>query len=150
MKPKDNIVESKETMVAVAVLNTGISLLPWQELNTIAHLNAAFGARVGKNLFSQDTIESKDNQKIKLNIKNAIMIKKVDSSDKLKDIVRNAKEIELLEVDEFTREMIETTNDKKVISITLSKDFKDIEYLGVLIYGPKNIVDNLTSDLEMY
>jgi hypothetical protein len=77
------------------------------------------------------------------------MIKKVDSSDKLKVLALEAKGKEL-EVDEFTREMIETTNDKKVVSITLSKDFKDIEYLGVLIYGPKNIVDNLTSELEMY
>ena len=151
MKPREDNKESKkkETMIAVAVLNTGINLLPWQELNTVAHLNAAFGARVGKNLFYQDTIESKDNQKIKLNIKNAIMIKKINSSDKLKSIALNAKESEL-EVDEFTREMIETTNDKKVIEITSSKNFKDIEYLGVLIYGPKDKVDKITSDLEIY
>ena len=152
MRPevKEKKKENKKGMMVVAVLNKEAKLKPWQELNTIAHLNAAFGARVGReDLFMRDTIISKDNHQIKLNIKNAIMIKTALSGKVLREVLNKAKELEL-EVDEFTREMIETTNDKKVIEITASKNFKDIEYLGVLIYGPKDVVEDLTSDFKLY
>jgi len=142
--------ENKKTMMSVAVLNKEVKMEPWQELNTIAHLNAAFGARIGrKELFFRDTIVSKDNHKIKLNIKNAIMIKTASSGKVLRELLEKAKD-KKLEIDEFTREMIETTNDKKVIEITASKNFEEIEHLGILIYGPKNIVEELTSDLKLY
>ena len=153
MRPKEHIknknTKSKETMLAVAVLNTGAGLEPWQELNSIAHLNAAFGARVGKELFTKDFVTSKDNKKIKLNIKNAIIIKSADSSKSILELSLKAKE-QGLEVDEFIREMIETTNDKKITEITASKNLDEVEYLGVLIYGPKTSVEKLTSDFKKY
>ena len=55
-----------------------------------------------------------------------------------------------LDVSEFTREMIETTNDKKVIEATAAKEKSQIEYLGLLIFGNKNIVDSLTKDSSLY
>ena len=152
MRPEqsDKKPDEKKGMIIVAVLNKEAKMELWQELNTIAHLNAAFGARVGReDLFYRDTIISKDNHKIKLNIKNAIMIKVAPSGKVLRELLEKAKNAKL-EVDEFTREMIETTSDKKVIEITAAKNFKDIEYLGVLIYGPKDVVENLTSDLKLY
>ena len=153
MKPLSTGVVSKnkkETMMVVAVLNKEAKLEPWQELNTIAHLNAAFGARVGRgDLFTKDTVSSKDNHSIKLNIKNAIMIKTASSGGELKDLLKEAKENKL-EVDEFTREMIETTSDKKLTEMTASKNFEDIEYLGVLVYGPKSVVEELTSNFKLY
>lgn len=152
LKPKEELqdVKNKKTMMVIAVLNKEAKLEPWQELNTIAHLNAAFGARVGrKDLFYRDTIISKDNQKIKLNIKNAIMIKTAPSGKILRELLAKAKK-EKLEINEFTQEMIETTNDKKVTEITASKNFDEIEYLGILIYGPKDVVEDLTSNLKLY
>ncbi len=150
MRPENSVArKKKETMLAVAVLNTGASLLPWQELNTIAHLNAAFGAHVGKELFTKDFVTSKDNQKIKLNIQNAIVIKKTADAEALRRVVLDAQKGGL-EVDEFTREMLETTNDKKITEITAAKNFDEIEYLGVLIYGPKNSVEEITSQFERY
>jgi lysyl-tRNA synthetase class 2 len=141
--------KKKEARIAVAILNSDAALLPWQELNTIAHLNAAFGARVGKELFSKDFVTTKDDQKIKLNIQNAIIIKKADGVEALRNLVIDAKK-DGLEVDEFTREMIETTNDKKITEITASKNFDEVEYLGALIYGSKSKVEKITSQLEKY
>ncbi|HEY4513419.1 MAG TPA: lysine--tRNA ligase [Candidatus Paceibacterota bacterium] len=150
MRPEGQPAVKKKTMMAVAVLNKEAKMEPWQELNTIAHLNAAFGARVGRgDLFTRDTITSKDNQKIKLNIKNAIMIKTSPSGKDLRGLLAAAKEGKL-EVDEFIREMIETTSDKKVIEMTAAKNFDEIEYLGVLVYGPKDVVEKLTSDFKLY
>ena len=152
MKPEGQrtSAKNKKTMMAVAVLAKDAKMEPWQELNTVAHLTAAFGARVGRgDLFTRDTIATKDDKKIKLNIKNAIMIKTALSGKELKELLSKAKE-EKLEVDEFTREMIETTSDKKVVEITASKNFEEIEYLGVLIYGPKDAVEKLTADFKLY
>jgi lysyl-tRNA synthetase class 2 len=120
----------------------------WQEKNAIAHLTAAFGARRGKELFKFQTVSTSDDQKINLNIQHAILIKDADSSEALYTIATQAKK-KGLEVAEFTREMLETTNDKKVAEKTKSKSVKDIDFLGVLIFGYKSEVDELTKEFKL-
>jgi lysyl-tRNA synthetase class 2 len=153
MKPQqieeDKTEKSKDTMIAVALINKGLNLESWKEMNTIAHLNAAFAARIGKKLFLQDTIETKDHEKIKLNIQHAIMIKEAKNSKDIVDIIKEAKENDL-DISEFTDEMIKTTDDKKVIEITKNKNLKEIDYLGVLIFGKKKTVDKITKKFELY
>ena len=152
MRPKDHEApkNKKETMVAVALINKGAAMEPWQEMNTVAHLNAAFGARVGKTeLFSQDVITSKDGKQIKLNIKTAIVLAVAQSSAEIFDIANAAKK-EGMEVEYFTREMIQTTNDKKIAEITATKNADEVEYLGVLVYGPKTKVYGLTERFPRY
>ena len=152
MRPKGSEAhpkKGKDTMLAVALINSGAGMARWQEMNTASHLNAAFGARVGGGLFSQDTIASKDGQRIKLNIKNAIIIKNAESSKELFSLALSA-ESAGFEVDYFTREMLETTNDKKVAEITATKNAEDVEYLGLLIYGPKKRVEELTDNFPRY
>ena len=121
----------------------------WQVLNTVAHLSSAFGARSEKNLFKFDTIKTGDNKNIKLNIQHAIMIKKAKSSNQIREISKQA-EKEEMEVAHFTKEMIETTNDNKVAEWTKGKNYKDIDFFGLLIFGPKSKVEDLTSDLKLY
>ena len=118
-------------------------------MNTIAHLNAAFGARIRTELFMQDEITTKDNEKIKLNIQHAIMIKEAKSSKDILKIIDIAKKNKL-DISEFTREMIKTTDDTKVISMTKEKNLKEVEYLGVLIFGKKTSVEKLTKEYELY
>ena len=141
--------KSKDTKIAVAIINKGSELKSWEELNTIAHLNAAFGARIGKQLFLQDLIETKDNQKIKLNIQHAINIKEAAKNVELINLIKEAKDNQL-EIAEFTREMLETTDDKKVIERTKNKNLKEVEYLGVLIFGKKSLVEKLTEKFILY
>lgn len=141
--------KSKDTNIAVVVINKGIGLLPWQEMNTVAHLNASFASRAGKKLLLQDEIRTHDGESIKLNIQHAIMIKTAVNSEVVKSLIASAKEKDL-EVVEFTREMIDTTDDKKVIALTKEKNYSDIEDLGVLVFGKKSTVDTLTKDLELY
>ena len=151
MRPKgsEEVKKEKDTMIAVALINSGADLAAWQEMNAVSHLNAAFGARIGRELFTRDTINTKDGQSIKLNIKNAIIIKNAQNSDELRELADFAKN-EGFEVDHFTREMLETTNDKKVAEMTLAKNADELEYLGVLVYGSKKKVDELTKDFSLY
>jgi len=39
---------------------------------------------------------------------------------------------------------------KKYYLVNYSKNFDEIEHLGVLVYGPKDIVEDLTSDFKLY
>ncbi|MES2436831.1 MAG: lysine--tRNA ligase [Patescibacteria group bacterium] len=149
MKPlQEGGAKKKEAKVAVALINKGANLVGWQEKNAIAHLTAAFGARRGKELFKFNSVATSDDQKINLNIQHAILIKDADSSDALYNVSHVAKS-QGLEVSEFTREMLETTNDKKVAENTKSKPVKDIEFLGVLVFGYKSEVDELTKQFKL-
>ena len=146
---KDKSGKSKQAKIAVAVINSGANMERWQELNTVAHLNAAFGAREGRKLLYQDEISTSDDVHIKLNIQHAIMIKTAGSGNDLQKLADAARENKL-EIAEFTREMIETTSDKKVIENTAQKKLDQIERLGVLVFGERAVVEKLTVDFELY
>jgi len=141
--------KSKNTKIAVAIINKGAGMELWQELNTVAHLNASFAAREGKMLFYQDSIPTADEERIKLNIQHAILIKAAQSSGELYNLLEDCKGKKLAVV-EFTKEMIDTTDDKKIIEITNKKKASDLEYLGALIFGDKNLVEELTKKFELY
>lgn len=149
MKAKEGQVSLKENQEAVVVMNKGAKLVSWQELNAVAHLAAAFGARKGVKLFTQDEIETKDAKRIKLNIQHAIMIKTADSSTKLQNILDQARKHNL-HVAEFTQEMIETTSDKKVIALTKEKNISEVNRLGILIFGDQSKVESITKDFPLY
>ncbi|KXJ97822.1 MAG: Lysine--tRNA ligase [Parcubacteria bacterium OLB19] len=113
MKSKDVSIKEKERKVAVAVYNTEANLESWQIANTIAHLGAELGVRGGKSLLKYDSIETSDGVSIPLNIQHPIMVKVSDTNEELKKLLTIARESNL-QVAVFTREMLETTNDKKI------------------------------------
>ena len=140
--------KAKETNVAVIILNKGAKMEAWQKMNTTAHLSASFAARKGKSLLLRETIAAKDKQEISLNIQHAIMIKEADSSKDLVKFMASIKE-HGLEIIEFTREMLETMDDKKVIDMTKEKKYENIEFLGILVFGKKSLVENLTMKFRL-
>jgi len=46
--------------------------------------------------------------------------------------------------------MIETSDDAKVVSNIAHKKYEDIDFFGVLIYGPKKKVETLTKQFSLY
>lgn len=141
--------DEKVTPMAVAVINAGIGMEKWQELNTVAHLNAAYGARMGKKLFYEEHTSSKDGKEIKMNTSHAIMIKVANSNEELRGLADKAREFHL-EVEEFTREMIESSDDKKVIQQMKVKNIEEIDFFGVLVFGPKKQIESLTKEFPLY
>jgi lysyl-tRNA synthetase, class II len=141
--------KSKETKIAVAIINQWAKMESWQKLNTIAHLTSAFWARNWKNLLMQDEISTQDWEKIKLNIQHAIVIKQSVDWININNLIKEAKS-RSIEISEFTREMISTTDDKKVIKDTLNKNYDEIEYLWVLVFWNKKEIDEMTKWFELY
>jgi lysyl-tRNA synthetase, class II len=140
--------KANKSQIAVAVINKGLKLATWEEMNTVAHLNASLASRKGRSLLMQDLVKTKDGHKLKLNIQHAIMIKEAKNNNELVELIKSAQKQEL-DVFPFTREMIETTDDRKVVESTKEKDLKDIDYLGVLVFGKKTVVENLTKEFEL-
>jgi len=152
MKPEmhanPKIGREKETKIATVILNKSSRLKRWQQMNTVAHLTASFAARIDGALFKQDKILTEDKEEISLNIQHAIMIKEAKTTKDLREIIKNAK-ADGVRVFEFTREMIETTNDRIVEEKTSKKNFSDVEFLGILLYGEKTKVDDLTGKYNL-
>lgn len=140
--------KANKTKLAVAVLNQEAKMEKWQELNTVGHLAASFAARTGKQLFLQDEIATGDDEHIKLNMQHAIKIKIAASSQDLQALSKKAKQ-QGLEVSEFTREMMDFSDDKKVVEHTKQKKLEEVEHLGVLVFGAKEVVEKLTQDYEL-
>jgi len=138
-----------KTQLAVSILNSESRLEKWQELNTIGHLSASFAARGWKNLFEMESATTLDGENIPMNIQHAIMIKQIENNQKIQELYSIAKN-GWLEVVPFTREMLETSDDKIVCKTTQTKKLEDIEYLWILIFGDKKHVEKLTKDLNLY
>lgn len=150
LKPENpKTTKTKDKEVAVIVLDNSADMLPWQKMNTVAHLSSSFSARFGKKLFFKEKIETKDSRDIKLNIQHAIMIKEARGQSDIKDLMDSAKDNKI-DFYGFTREMIETTSDKKVEENTKNKNYADIEFLGVLVFGPRTKVEELTKDFSLF
>jgi len=150
MKPlasEENV--KQKTQLAVSVLNNEANLEFWQKLNTVAHLSASFAARGGKNLFEMDSATTADEKNIPMNIQHAIMIKQAQTNTQLQELYRIAERWGLTVVP-FTREMLESSDDKIVCKNTQTKNLEDVEYLWILIFGDKKHVEKLTKDLELY
>jgi lysyl-tRNA synthetase, class II len=151
MKPETkekNFGRVKGTKIAVILLNKAANLKKWQELNTVGHLATSFAGRSDSSLFCQETISTSDQQKIKLNMQHAIMLKEADSNADLRVAISKAQD-KGLEVCEFTNEMIETTNDNKLIEVTSKKKFSEIDFLGILIFGDKKEVEEITGQFKL-
>lgn len=150
VKPKEEMkVGKKELKVATIVLNKEYNLEKWQELNTVAHLGAEFAGNIGKELFYKKEIKTKDDKDINLNIQHAIIVKQAENKSQIFDLIDNAQK-EGIKIYSFTQEMLQTTNDKKVEEITKTKNFNDVDFLGVLVFGAKNQVDRLTINFGFY
>jgi lysyl-tRNA synthetase, class II len=145
MRPKEGEKVSGEKEVAVVVVDRTKLTEAWQVLNTVAHVSASFAARTGKKLFFEDVATTKDGARIPLNIQHAIMIKEGTDLGSIADELPEG-----CSVYPFTREMLETTNDKKVLKETKEKSRSEIEYLGVLIFGPRSVVEEFTQDYPRY
>lgn len=151
VKPEQKKEKNASYKSVVIVLNKESNLAPWQQLNTVAHLSTAFGARKqdSKELFHYDHITTQDNEKISMNIQHAVVIKTADSGSEIKTILDSAK-TQGLEISEFTREMLETSDDNIVKQNTKSKVFSEVEHLGVLLFGEKKVIDTLTKPYPLF
>lgn len=83
-----------------------------------------------------------------MNIQHAILMKKTQQKTDLITLKEKAEKMELM-VTCFTEEMRESSNGEKVREKQEQKDNQEIGYLGILIFGDKKKVEELTKDLNL-
>jgi lysyl-tRNA synthetase, class II len=148
VKPQEQNAKKTKTMVAHCLILDEPGLESWRKFNTVSHLTAAFGARAGQRLFWHKDSESKDGENILMNIQHAIINKKTDSSDKI-HALKLVAESKGLEVAVFTQDMQNSSDDAKVSLAHSQQTADQIKWLGVLIFGKKSDVEELTQDFEL-
>jgi lysyl-tRNA synthetase class 2 len=138
----------KRTKVAHILLLNKSDFPLWQKLNAASHLAASLGAREGEKLFTHKEQLTKESETIQMNIGHAIILKQTDNKMDILELKRKA-EKEDLTVTTFTRDMLSTTDDYKLEGIHGRQKAADIEWLGVLVFGPKKEVETLTDGFEL-
>jgi len=139
--------KKQKTMVAHAIILRNDDQPLWSQMNAVAHLSAAFAAREGRQLIQTDASDSADGITIPMNIAHAIIMKQTDSTDSLKELALKAQKLNL-EFSVFTEDMRNSSNDDKVIMAHSQKSNEQINYLGVLIFGKKSTIEEITEEFE--
>lgn len=131
---------------AVIVVNK--ELEQWQVLNTVAHVSAYIGHKLEDQFDTGEHFVTKDNAKHARNSQFAIIVLRAKPSQ-LVNLMQKARESGLL-YHGFIQEMIDTTDDEEIQQILATKADSEIEYLGVGIFGPKEEVDALTKNYQLW
>lgn len=124
------------------------SLEQWQVLNTIAHVSAYIGNKLDGKFATGANFVTQDGKDHPRNSQYPIVALKAKSS-KLQALMQEVRESGLL-YHGFIREMIETTDDAKITEMLKSKEDKDIEYLGIGIFGDNEEVSKLTKKFSLW
>lgn len=120
----------------------------WVRSNTIAHLTAAFGARLGKRLFHLESYETKDGVQYPMNIQHAILIKETNNQQKL-HALKNLCEDKKFHMECFTGAMIESSSDIKIRDTYKHTESNDVDILGVLLYGDRKEIERATKEFQL-
>ncbi len=119
----------------------------WQALNTVSHISARLGHDIDK-LTTGEMFETADKKAHPRNSQYPIIAVKADAGD-LKKLISKVRASGLPFIG-YIREMIETTDDKEIVTILSSKKDDDIEYLGIGVFGPNEEVDALMKKFRVW
>ncbi|OGE83720.1 MAG: hypothetical protein A3B23_01995 [Candidatus Colwellbacteria bacterium RIFCSPLOWO2_01_FULL_48_10] len=120
----------------------------WQVLNTVAHVSAYFGNKVGVGFGTGEFFITKDGVQYPRNTQYAIVVlsaKPEQMADCMKEVRGSG-----MESMAFIREMIDATDDTEIQTILSAKEDKDVEYLGIGIFGDKDEIKILTKKFSLW
>ncbi len=123
-------------------------LEPWQVLNTVAHISAYLGNKLGNDFGTGEYFVTKDGAKHPRNSQYAIVVLSGEQVD-LYPLILEARKQNLFHIN-FLREMLETTNDAEIEQLVGSKTDESLEYLGVGVFGDKDLLKTLTKKLSLW
>ncbi len=141
-------ITAKQDFSKKIVLVIDKSLKDWQVLNTVAHTSAYIGNKISDKFDTGESFNTQDGIKHPRNSQFPIVVLSA-TKDQIKDLIEKVREENLLHIG-FIKEMIETTNDEKIVKILANKTEKDVEYLGVGFFEEKDNVEELTKQFKLW
>lgn len=129
----------------VIVLNK--ELPSWQAMNAVGHMSAFLGNKMPDAFDTGKTFMAKDFEYPR-NSQYPIIIL-CAKPGQLQTLLEKIKDTDVL-YHAFIKEMIETTNDLEIEQTLQTKESKDIELLGVGIFGTNEEVEKLTKNYSLW
>lgn len=121
----------------------------WQAANTIAHVSAYIGNQLKESFGTGEYFVTSDNIQFPRNSQYPIIIKSANTSEELKDLLKEARAHTLVHLG-FIREMIDHTDDSELQLTLASKTENDVELLGVGVFGNNEGLKTLTKKFPLW
>lgn len=118
-------------------------------LNVIGHLAVSIGKYSDNEIMGKSFITDKSSVNHLGISKFPFIITKVKPG-KLRTAIDKAKENPNLLVADYPRDMLETRTDEELVESISNKDNDKLEYLGAIIYGNTNDVNEITGKFQLW
>lgn len=118
-------------------------------LNIIGHLGVSIGAYADKEIMGCPNIKDKTGINHIGISKYPFIITKLKMS-KLKQTIETAKQNSNILVVDYPKEMLTTGHDDELVKSINEKEEKDLEYLGAVLYGNSNEIDEITGKFQLW
>lgn len=145
---QDEVVPKRQDFAKKLVIVINPDLPSWQIMNTSAHAAAFLGNKMAVPFDTGKSFLTKDGTPLPRNSQYAIVTLSA-SPEELKALSDEVRKSGLLYIG-YVPEMMETTNDKKLADMLLTKTDEEINYAGIGIFGPKDQVDKLTKKFPLW
>lgn len=131
----------------VAIINSEIE--QWQALNVLGHMSVSLGANKDEDLMGREILTDKSGFNHKGIARFGFIIKKGSSSD-ISDLINNIKNNQGITLIDFPQEMLDTRHDDELHDSMKLKNTEDFRYLGCLIYGPTEVVNEMSKGFKLW
>ena len=118
-------------------------------LNVIGHLAVSIGKYSDNEIMGKPLISDKSNVNHLGISRFPFIITKVKAG-KLRNAIDKSKENPNLLVADYHRDMLETRTDEELVESITSKSNDELEYLGAIIYGNTNDVNEITGKFQLW
>ncbi len=131
----------------VAIIADGIE--HWQTLNVLGHMSISLGANKDEDLMGREILTDKSGFNHKGIARFGFIIKKgtFEEINQLVEKLKNSPGITLID---FPQEMLDTRHDDDLHESMQLKETKDFKYLGCLLYGSTQEIDELTKQYKLW
>lgn len=123
-------------------------LLQWQALNAVGHISAYLGNKMSAQFDTGESFDTNDAVKHPRNTQYPIIIFAAKQGQ-LSNLARKARNSGFL-YHGFIKEMLQTNNDEEIVKLLIKKTEREIEYLGIGIFGENDKVDKLTKNFSLW
>ena len=122
---------------------------PAVALNVIGHLAVSIGKYSNEEIMGKPIIEDKSGIK-HLGISQFPFIITKVKAGKLKNAIDEAKKNPNLLVADYPKDMLDTRTDDELVASINSKENDKLEYMGAIIYGNTEDVDQITGRFQLW
>ena len=122
---------------------------PAVALNVIGHLAVSIGKYSNEEIMGKPIIEDKSGIK-HLGISQFPFIITKVKAGKLKSAIDEAKQNPNLLVADYPKDMLDTRTDDELVASINSKENDKLEYMGAIIYGNTEDVDQITGRFQLW